>query len=209
MMPACVLAPSPCLLPCWPFPRAARPVDPAIPTTVFPPAQRLRRIGRELDPGDLGQRRDTTPENRLHRRCRVANDHDAGRPPGADRRVRRRPVAAACCPDRGPGVRRHRRRGTRHSVRRRRGGRLRAPRRLPRDGRSTSGGHGDHARLRRSLLLQREVPEEFNTFPGRTFRTTIPEIASIEANLAIANMDFFEFADNVQPDGVFRGFEGE
>jgi hypothetical protein len=32
------------------------------------------------------------------------------------------------------------------------------------------------------------------------------EIADIEANLSIANMGFSEFADNVEDDGVFRGF---
>ncbi|WP_340539124.1 DUF6924 domain-containing protein [Nocardioides sp. GXZ039] len=43
--------------------------------------------------------------------------------------------------------------------------------------------------------------------PGRSFRCAAPEIASIEANLSIANMDFEEFADAVGEDGVFRGFE--
>ena len=33
------------------------------------------------------------------------------------------------------------------------------------------------------------------------------EVALIEANLSIANMDFEEFADSVGPDGVFRGFD--
>ena len=42
--------------------------------------------------------------------------------------------------------------------------------------------------------------------PGRTFRCAAGEVASIEANLAIANMDFEEFADQVDADGVFRGF---
>lgn len=43
--------------------------------------------------------------------------------------------------------------------------------------------------------------------PGRTFRTTMTEVAGIEANLNIANMDFHEFADDVAEDGTFRGFE--
>lgn len=43
--------------------------------------------------------------------------------------------------------------------------------------------------------------------PGRTFRCAVGEVASIEANLAIANMDFEEFADQVGADGVFRGFD--
>jgi hypothetical protein len=42
--------------------------------------------------------------------------------------------------------------------------------------------------------------------PGRTFRA-IPEAAeAIVANLSLSNMDFAEFADRVQADGVFRGF---
>jgi len=41
---------------------------------------------------------------------------------------------------------------------------------------------------------------------GRTFRAVPSEIQGIENNLSIANMDFFEFADNVHEDGVFRGF---
>jgi hypothetical protein len=42
---------------------------------------------------------------------------------------------------------------------------------------------------------------------GRTFRCAVSEFASTEANLAIANMSFGEFADDVGTDGVFRGFE--
>ena len=41
---------------------------------------------------------------------------------------------------------------------------------------------------------------------GRAFRCPVQEVASIEANLAIANMDFEDFAGAVAPDGVFRGF---
>lgn len=52
-----------------------------------------------------------------------------------------------------------------------------------------------------------EDAELFNSFLGHTFRCATAEFASVESNLAIANMDFHEFADNVQPDGVFRGFE--
>jgi len=54
-----------------------------------------------------------------------------------------------------------------------------------------------------------EDAEDFNTFPGRTFRCVVDEVASIEANLSIANMDFHEFADSVEADGVFRGFPEE
>jgi hypothetical protein len=45
--------------------------------------------------------------------------------------------------------------------------------------------------------------------PGRAFRCSADEVASIEANLAIANMDFEDFADHVDADGVFRGFPHE
>jgi hypothetical protein len=45
--------------------------------------------------------------------------------------------------------------------------------------------------------------------PGRWFRVIPAEMWSIENNLTIANMDFFEFADNADPDGVFRGFAGQ
>ena len=42
--------------------------------------------------------------------------------------------------------------------------------------------------------------------PGRTFRVIPSEMWSVENNLSIANMDFAEFADAVDEDGVFRGF---
>ncbi|MBA4017761.1 MAG: hypothetical protein C0483_11355 [Pirellula sp.] len=42
--------------------------------------------------------------------------------------------------------------------------------------------------------------------PGRTFRVIPREMWGVENNLSIANMDFSEFADNADPDGVFRGF---
>ena len=41
---------------------------------------------------------------------------------------------------------------------------------------------------------------------GRSFRAPPSEIQGIENNLSIANMDFAEFADSVDVDGVFRGF---
>jgi hypothetical protein len=42
--------------------------------------------------------------------------------------------------------------------------------------------------------------------PGRTFRAIPSQTQSIENNLSIANMDFSDFADAVDTDGVFRGF---
>ena len=44
---------------------------------------------------------------------------------------------------------------------------------------------------------------------GRTFRAVPSEIQGIENKLSIANMDWEDFANNVAPDGVFRGFPGE
>jgi hypothetical protein len=41
---------------------------------------------------------------------------------------------------------------------------------------------------------------------GRSFRVTPAELWSVENNLALANMDFEEFATAVGADGVFRGF---
>lgn len=40
----------------------------------------------------------------------------------------------------------------------------------------------------------------------RMFRLVPAEATGFACNLNIANMDFWEFADNVDPDGIFRGF---
>lgn len=42
--------------------------------------------------------------------------------------------------------------------------------------------------------------------PGRTFRVIPSEMWGVENNLSIANMDFQDFVDYVDLDGVFRGF---
>lgn len=42
--------------------------------------------------------------------------------------------------------------------------------------------------------------------PGREFRAIPSQIQGIENNLSIANMDFYEFAEAVDEDGIFRGF---
>ena len=47
---------------------------------------------------------------------------------------------------------------------------------------------------------------DLDSQPGRTFRVIPSEMWSIENNLSIANMDFDEFADAVDADGIFRGF---
>jgi hypothetical protein len=56
--------------------------------------------------------------------------------------------------------------------------------------------------LSESPLLIIDLYEE----PGREFRAIPSQIQGIENNLSIANMDFYEFADSVDEDGVFRGF---
>ena len=46
--------------------------------------------------------------------------------------------------------------------------------------------------------------------PGRSFRTIPSEVATIEANLSLANMDFAEYAEYAAvtwPDGIHRGFQ--
>ena len=42
--------------------------------------------------------------------------------------------------------------------------------------------------------------------PGRTFRVIPSSMWSVENNLSLSNMDFIEFAQSVDADGVFRGF---
>ena len=44
--------------------------------------------------------------------------------------------------------------------------------------------------------------------PGRTFRAPPSQIQSIENNLSLPNMDFEEFAEATDEEGVFRGFRG-
>ena len=41
---------------------------------------------------------------------------------------------------------------------------------------------------------------------GRWFRVILEKAWAVENNLSLFNMDFFEFADAVDDDGVFRGF---
>jgi hypothetical protein len=43
---------------------------------------------------------------------------------------------------------------------------------------------------------------------ARAFRALPAQVASIENNLSVANMDFGDFADTVATDGIFRGFPG-
>jgi len=46
------------------------------------------------------------------------------------------------------------------------------------------------------------------TEPGRVFRVIPSEMWAVQNNLSIANMDFEDFADAVDQDGIFRGFPG-
>jgi hypothetical protein len=54
-------------------------------------------------------------------------------------------------------------------------------------------------------LLVIDLDEEEDRY-GREFRSTPEGLFSVAANLDLANMDFGDFADGVDDDGVFRGF---
>jgi len=41
---------------------------------------------------------------------------------------------------------------------------------------------------------------------GRNFRVIPSQMWSVENNLSLANMDFSDFAESTDPDGVYRGF---
>lgn len=61
----------------------------------------------------------------------------------------------------------------------------------------------------RTAVSQPELPlliVDLYEEPGREFRAIPSQIQGIENNLSIANMDFVEFAEAVDEDGVFRGF---
>jgi hypothetical protein len=61
----------------------------------------------------------------------------------------------------------------------------------------------------RVTVTDREMPivvVDMHEEPGRWFRVVPAEMWSVENNLSLANMDFREFADAVEPDGVFRGW---
>lgn len=62
----------------------------------------------------------------------------------------------------------------------------------------------DHASMRgteRTLLVIDRLHDR-----GRFFRVTLEQAWSVENNLSLGNMDFFEFVDAAHDDGVFRGF---
>ena len=56
--------------------------------------------------------------------------------------------------------------------------------------------HSDHPLMVMDLYTER----------GRAFRVIPSEIEGVENNLLLANMDFGEFADSADRDGIFRGF---
>ncbi|MFJ8435307.1 DUF6879 family protein [Kitasatospora sp. NPDC094019] len=61
----------------------------------------------------------------------------------------------------------------------------------------------------RATLISSELPLlalDLRGGPGRSVRVVAAELWCIENNLSIVNMDFDEFADGVDEDGVFRGF---
>ncbi len=47
---------------------------------------------------------------------------------------------------------------------------------------------------------------ELRENPGQVFRVIPTELWSVENNLALGNMDFKDFAQSVDADGVFRGW---
>ena len=63
----------------------------------------------------------------------------------------------------------------------------------------------DEQSMRDDTILFLDL-NEFGGEIGRTFRAIPREIEPITANLSLANMDFSDFADNADADGIFRGF---
>ena len=62
----------------------------------------------------------------------------------------------------------------------------------------------------REALTDREQPilcVDLLHQPGRSFRCIPAELWGVENNLRLFNMDFEEFAESADADGVFRGFE--
>jgi hypothetical protein len=48
---------------------------------------------------------------------------------------------------------------------------------------------------------------DFLEDPGNSFRVIPSEIWGVENNLSMSNMGFSEFTENLESDGIFRGFE--
>ena len=77
--------------------------------------------------------------------------------------------------------------------------------RLPRSDDLMALAVADSQTMQDQTILFVDLDEEYGQ-PGRSFRAVPREVEPIVANLAIANMDFSEFADNTDDDGVFRSF---
>lgn len=69
--------------------------------------------------------------------------------------------------------------------------------------------HPDHPILVVNLYDYVEGLQDQGKGPqyGSTFRVVPSEMWSVQNNLTISNMDWEEFAGNVDGDGIFRGFE--
>lgn len=78
---------------------------------------------------------------------------------------------------------------------------------LPRDGYLSCLAVADAQSMKDLTILLADL-NPHNEQVGRTFRVVPEQIEPILVNLSIANMNFFEFADSADPDGVFRGFRG-
>jgi hypothetical protein len=61
----------------------------------------------------------------------------------------------------------------------------------------------------RTALVEREHPVlvvDAYEEPGRFFRVIPSEVWGVQNNLKLANMDWEDFSESTDPDGVFRGF---
>ena len=61
----------------------------------------------------------------------------------------------------------------------------------------------------RTTLVEREHPVlvvDAYEQPGRSFRVIPSEVWGVQNNLKLANMDWEDFSESTDPDGVFRGF---
>jgi hypothetical protein len=76
---------------------------------------------------------------------------------------------------------------------------------LPRENYLSQIAVGDTQTMQDQTVLFADF-SELNEPTVRTFRSIPSEVKPIVANLSLANMDFAEFADNTDPDGIFRGF---
>ena len=64
----------------------------------------------------------------------------------------------------------------------------------------------------RQTLVESEHPVlvvDVSEQPGRSFRVIPTEMWAVQNNLKLANMDWEDFSESSDPDGVFRGFRPE